>query len=231
MADKKYTNEPRECFHCNSKGIMEIIGNEPPRQYRYGDQDDPTQDETIWLILKCPVCSKETVVRRFWYSEWDEYEEDEHGQIVGIYHNFEEEVIYPKNVPLKNEFRYLPLSVKRTYEVALRVYSIDLTAFAVFIGKTIECLANDKGAKGNYFWQKIDDLVAKGIIPGTYKTIANLLKDYRNDSAHDCEIPKISQEEADKLLYLCKKILDYVYETPSISNETEQLRNAKKRKS
>lgn len=225
MTDIKPSTRLQKCFHCHEKDNMEIIGE--VRNYRFGDQDDPTEEENLWQILRCPNCFKDVVIRRFWYSEWDEPIEDEHHQVIGVTHNFDEEVIYPKNVPLQNEFHYLPVSVNRAYEIALRVYPVDLTAFAIFLRKTIECLCKDKGANNGQLAQKINDIANRKIIPENYKTVADLLREYGNDSAHECNIPDITQEEADRIYFLSKKILEYVYEIPGLTKEADTLKKAR----
>jgi hypothetical protein len=59
----------------------------------------------------------------------------------------------------------LPVSLEREYAAALRVRSISANAYGVLMGRVLEMVCEDRNAKGNNSFRKLEDLAKKGEIP------------------------------------------------------------------
>jgi Domain of unknown function (DUF4145) len=221
MNDLDRKSPPMRCAHCGNSLPLDIVGK---IDFHGNDSNlkssDPGESyQLVWKILMCPTCNKETITKRFYYSGWFEIVKDENGFEMEV-ERYIDETLYPTN---KHKFNHLPATVAKAYEIALRVLPIEPIAFAVFIGKTLECLCKDKNATSRGLAAKIKDLAKAGIIPQTLADIAQQLAAIRNDGVHEPEVHDISKDDALLLRDLCETILVYVYEAPEMLKQVEQL--------
>lgn len=197
---KKSKSKVRECFHCGNRAPMEIVGT-------YNDTivlGDPPYTDVVyynWLLLICPSCMKPTleeILRTTLDQDIDE------GWPV------HETTLYPSQIQVE----YLPEKVKTSYQSALKVRNVELNAFAVLIGRTLDIICNERNAKGNTLYEKLNDLSSRNEIPGRLADMAQGIRVLRNIGAH-ADLGEIVQEDVPILIDFCEAILEYLYKAPS----------------
>jgi hypothetical protein len=219
VSDYKLTPEPLQCGHCGNKLPLKIVG-EVKWTVPESDEKGVNASEFLWEILICPTCECETVRKRIWYPDLDDYDYDaDTYEIIGKTPYYQFEILYPTN---KRSFHHLPKLVARSYEIALHVLPVEPIAFAVFIGRTLESICEDKNATGRNLQKKLDDLATKGIIPATLANMARHIREIRNSGVHDMTLENISREDALLLREFCEAILEYVYEAPAMLQQAEK---------
>lgn len=221
-ADKQETTiEKYECGHCGSKSTMLICGKGKRNGSERTDFGDVDWGRT-WLILLCLSCDGVNVIEESWNSEGD-YDLDVHGKLNPVV-AFEH--LYPQK---RKVFNQLPGTVAASLKVAQRLLNIEPIASAVFVGRTIEYICDDRDAKGNTLEDKIKDLSTKEGIPPRLANMAHSSRLFRNMGVHASGITEISREDATVLVYFCEAIAEYVYEAPvmleRIQKRLSELKN------
>jgi hypothetical protein len=124
----------------------------------------------------------------------------------------------------------LPVSLEREYAAALRVRSISANAYGVLMGRVLEMVCEDRNAKGNNSFRKLEDLAKKGEIPPKLVKVADSLRVFRNVGAH-AVLGKLTTQEVPILEELTRAILEYVYTAPFLAAQAEKaLKRLKRRK-
>ena len=153
----------------------------------------------------CPVCGKVTLNHQYWNNGMTHL--DENGNEID---DISEEIIFPVNSISKI---YLPESIRKAYEAALKIKKIDAASCLMALRRTLEITCNDKGANGKNLWNKIEDLSNKGTLPPQLKHASTITKTYGNIGAHEEEVT-VSDNELNYIIEFVKYILDYLYVLP-----------------
>ncbi len=176
-------------------GKSHDIGNDP--YLRWG---------TYYQILKCHSCPEVTIRCNDWHDLMDQDVEPEY------------RTLYPaeSRMPLG-----MPERIEKAYRAALKVKAIDANAFGVLIGRVMDMVCQDRGAKGRFLGQKLDDLAANGEVPQKLVDVAKKLTKLRNVGAH-AELGELTPKEAPVVEDLCRALLDYIYTAPHLANRANE---------
>ena len=206
MASKKSYSEPWNCAHCGNRAPMEILASTSRLEQLESDNGPNLEVGYIYQTLICPACSEIIFRRYFWFDTFDP--ED------AVF-----ELLYPSPQSLPAG---LPKEIARAFEAAKRVRPIDPNAYGTLLGRVLEKVCMDRGAKGRFLGNKLDDLAARGEIPSKLVDVANGLKDLRNVGAH-AELGELTVGEVPVLDELTRAILEYVYSAPALARRAEAL--------
>lgn len=136
------------------------------------------------------------------------------------------DVLYPTP---PEELEGLPTSVAKAYKAARAVKTIDPNAFAVLLGRVLELVCLDRGAKGDILNDQLQDLANRGEMPDKLAKMAHQLRALRNIGAH-ATLGELTYAESPILEDLCRAILEYVYTAPHLITKVEQRINKLKKK-
>ncbi|MBZ0278880.1 MAG: DUF4145 domain-containing protein [Anaerolineae bacterium] len=204
----QYTEQLFECPHCSNKSHMEVIAHAEKHGDEVVSYEYAIEYSRKWDIFLCPNCSKVIFHQNTYYSEWDEVEYDEDGQI-SVIPGILNEVLYPSS----RNFWRTPENILELYRDAKRLTPIDPTAAVVKIRRLLDAVCTDQNAKGKKLINKLNDLVTRNIIPQSLYEIADRLREVGNLGAHE---ENITEEDAMLAQKLCETILEYVYEAPAM---------------
>jgi len=196
-----------KCGHCGNKAPMKIVASYSEVD-PIMDSDGDVVDEVVdyYELVRCPACER-VMLRHSNVGPWDDPEAD----VV-------KHILYPKE---PNVIRGLPEEVRKAYEAALKVRSIDTNAFAVLLGRVLDKICEDRKAKGESLSQRLSDLAQRGEIPSRLAEMAKSLKELRNVGAH-ANLGELTAKEIPFLDDLCKAILEYVYSGPELLARVQQ---------
>lgn len=195
-----------KCNHCGNKAPMRIVACHVENE-ELKDEDGNVVDDIDdhYELVRCPACEK-IMLRNYDIGPWMDSQDD-----VTV------QVLYPKE-PLM--IRGLTENVKKAYEAALKVRSIDPNAFAVLLGRVLDKICEDRKATGGSLSQRLDDLAQRGEIPSRLAEMAKSLKNLRNIGAH-ANLGELTAKEIPFLDDLCRAILEYVYSGPELLSRVQ----------
>lgn len=209
--EMKQQEQTTTCPHC---------GNKTPQLVKFeitSTEDVSFTDGSIYplkiyyFLVQCKTCEKISL-----YSNWEIADDP--------YYLEDALCLYPKIEKISS---IIPDIIRRSYNEAKKVEKISPTAYAILIGKSIECLCEDKKAEGNNLKNKLDDLAKKGIIPKTLLKMGHSVRLLRNISAHPSDYD-ITSEEVKIISDFFVAVIEYVYVAPEkIKNLEEKLKRYK----
>jgi Domain of unknown function (DUF4145) len=88
-------------------------------------------------------------------------------------------------------------------------------AAVVMARRTLEAVAEDKGAVGKTLAERLQDLSQKGVL---HPSLADWIKELRqvgNSGAHYDPINPVSHEDAKQMVSFLRQLLHYLYELPA----------------
>src|SRR5690554_427411 len=194
-----------KCGHCQNISPMKVLFT----LNHVKDHEDETtlswQEGRIWKLLVCPICAG-VVLCNYYYHDGFSPE------------SWPFQIVYP---PKEKELNGLPCEIARAYQSAQRVKTIDSNAYAVLLGRVIELVCIDRGAKGEKLYNKLSYLAEKGEIPDKLADMAHQLRELRNIGAH-ADLGELTSFETPVLDDLCRAILEYVYTAPLLIKQVEK---------
>lgn len=157
------------CRHCRNVGPMEILH----RYSQVRERSDPRsflewEEGYVYELLLCPACSGASL-RRYYWHDFREPEE------------IAEEVLFPTDPRVPPG---LPEAIENEYLAALQVRRIDPNAYGVLLGRLLELVCENRGARGDSLYEKLRDLANRNEIPKRLADLANSLRLFRNVAAH-----------------------------------------------
>lgn len=203
------------CGFCNNIARMEVVGSVDDLQVEIDEEFGPIgQSGIIYDVIRCPKCERINIASYGWHDSME-------GESEIVY-----EIIYPinRNTPIG-----LPDKIKRTFEVAEQVKSIDVNAYSILMRRLLEQVCLDREAKGKMLAKMLQDLANKGEIPKKLVSVAKGLKDFGNIGAH-AGIGELTEEEIPIVESLTRAILEYIYSAPHLANLAEKKLMMIKRK-
>jgi len=204
------------CGHCNNISYMVIISNVNDTVTDVDPEFGPIgQYGTTYSVLKCPACENPNIISYEWHDSMES----------------EEELYYVKLYPLeKNMPIGLPDEIKKAYQAAQKVKSVDVNAYVILLRRLLELVCIDRNAKGKVLAQMLEDLADKKEIPDKLVSVAKGLKEFGNLGAH-AGIGQLSVKEVPIVTALSNAILEYVYSAPHLASIAEsKLHSIKSKK-
>ncbi len=197
-----------ECSHC---------GNRTPHsrtfEYTYAmfwdelDQNQKVYEPYTWLGYACGTCKGLNVYGAFFNI--DLLAEDlERGKL----HPRGADMLPPPHTLSPNQ--PIPLKIINLYQ---EVWPLRHRAPAAFIGQVrrlLESICVDQNATGKDLFAKLQDLSLKGIFPGYFNQITDLLRKVGNMGAHAGD-EELSSWDAELIDDFFRSIIDYVYIAPA----------------
>ncbi|BAY69763.1 hypothetical protein DSM107007_20680 [Nostoc sp. PCC 7120 = FACHB-418] len=174
----------------------------PEDEYYYSYQPDEGYKYELLLCLAC----KGVTLWKYFDADYIDPEE------ITV------DTLYPL---ARSKLSGLPYQIQNAYEISLKVRVIDANAYAVLLGRILEMVCADRKATGKDLYNKLNDLAAKGEIPGKLVGVADQLRHLRNVGAH-ASLGELTKEEIPILDDLCRAILEYVYSAPYLANKAQQ---------
>lgn len=179
-------------------------------EYEYDYLEDPYYDSEpdqgyAYKLLLCLACKKVTLRESFEHDSMDP--ED-----VKI------ETLYP---PQGVKLLYLPSSIQKAYEAALKARAIDANAYAILLGRMLEIVCEDQKVKGKSLYDKLKALAEMDKIPSNLVGVAHGLRMLRNIGVHE-PLEGLSSDEIPILDDLSRAILEYIYIAPTLARQAEE---------
>ena len=215
--DKSRFTSAIKCAHCSNVAPMQVVTSFADMT-NYGDEHESHEEGPIFELLKCSACQEVTLRSYYWSEMMSE----------------EDEVIYKQLYPSDPRIPTgLPELIEKAYRAALRVKPVDANAFVVLVGRALEIVCADRGAKGGSLHDKLKDLATRGEIPSKLVEVADKLRLFRNLGAH-AELGDVTAQEVPIVEDLCRALLDYIYTAPQLALRAEthlaKLTNKRERK-
>jgi hypothetical protein len=193
------------CPHCGNNTPQESV-YEQPCKWSPLEEEELQDLPLIYYVATCGTCNHLLL-----YSLLGE-EPDEQGFIDS---NLE--------FPARDSwYSYVPQTVLDAYAEAARIKLLAPNGFVNQIGRALEALCDDRGARGGALHNKIKDLLDRNELPATLALGLPLLKGFRNVGSHNDSNPiKLSQVDAiDKFF---RAVVEYVYVAPSMLKALEDI--------
>ena len=198
MKNKDYNIS--QCYHCGNKGLMEVLHVQ--HEKFGGIIDNEIEEQYYWIMLKCPVCRKVSLLQKY---------TDE-----SMYDAFEDEVYYYINniYPLNNyRMDNVPEKISSTFEASLKVKDIDMELCLIGFRKVLELICKDNNASGNNLEKKIEDMINKNIFPKDMEVAYWIIRQIGNKAVHDKELD-LTKYDIDEIASLLYSIINYLYIIP-----------------
>jgi hypothetical protein len=190
------------CGHC---------GNKTPHAqqfaYRHTVLVDETEDgqkfydDYDWVAYVCATCGSLSLFGKF-----------DHENVEGM----EKYKLYPKGSSLlppshmMSPAQPIPKKIYALYEEVWPLRHRSPSAFIGQVRRLLEYICKDKKASGADLFSKLKDLVSKGIFPGYFKEITDLMRKVGNLGAHASDA-ELSIWDAELIDEFFRSVLEYVY--------------------
>ncbi len=200
-------NQILDCNYC---------GNRTPHVLRFEyehsmffdefDNNEKLYEPFTWLCYSCGTCGGLNIFGAFQF----EFPID----------SLEHARLYPRGADILPPSHTLspnqpvPLKIITLYE---EVWPLRHRAPAAFIGQVrrlLEFVCADKEASGKDLYSKLQDLSAKGVLPGYFTQISDLLRKVGNIGVHAVD-ENLSVWDAELIDDFFRSIIDYVYIAPA----------------
>lgn len=183
-----------------------------------GTFDDWYQWRSDYFILKCRGCDAITMASEDSNSE--DIEEDE--RTGGVRHTITSHLYPPRGSGQREpdptlSFQVLPANLLLVYHETLTALNNDARILAAIgLRALVEGLCSDKKVRGRGLIQKIDGLVAEGILPREHGQYLHMHRVIGNRAAHELATPTMA--ELNDLLAIVEQLLRTTYVVPHIAN-------------
>ena len=194
------------CGHCNNIAPMQILGSADDNDTWGNPAEGPTLDVAdIYLILKCPACTKINLITYFWRDNWDEDDKADY------------QLLYPNNKSIPEG---LPDEIRSSYLAAEKVKNIDVNAYAILIRRLLEIVCLERGAQRDTLAKMLRELADKKEIPEKLVDVADGLRNFGNIGAH-AGSGELGKNEIPIVQALAIAILEYLFSAPHLANVAE----------
>lgn len=200
MENTKKEYSINQCYHCGNKGLMEVLHVQ--HEKFGGIIDNEIEAQYYWIMLKCPVCRKVSLIQKYTdESMCDPFEDKVYYYINNIY-------------PLNNyRMDNVPERISSTFEASLKVKEIDMELCLIGFRKVLELICKDNNASGNKLEQKINDMIKKNIFPKDMEVAYWIIRQVGNKAAHDKKLD-LTKYDIDEIASLLYSIINYLYIIP-----------------
>jgi len=121
----------------------------------------------------------------------------------------------------------IPSKIKESLEEAIGCESIEAyIGAAIMVRRTLECLCEDRGAKGKTLKERIGDLKSKIILPAELFEALDNLRLLGNDAAHieSKDYENIGKDEVNVAIELTKEVLKASYQYENLLNKLKSFK-------
>ncbi|QZO14570.1 DUF4145 domain-containing protein [Pseudoalteromonas piscicida] len=194
------------CYHCGNRVPLrrkeihrgqELYENIEGKRY-YEDFD--------YLIYQCPTCQGISI-----YGNFTAFPKNENTNSKRIYplggH------LIPENHKVFSS-DCIPHQVVKTYEEIWPLRHIAPNAFAGQVRRALEYICKDQNAEGKTLFKQLENLVSKGIFPGYFAEITDLMRQIGNLGSHASD-NEVDFWDAELLDDFFRSVIEYVYIAPS----------------
>jgi hypothetical protein len=187
------------CPHCCNRARQELVHEQSYIGVGWGVHDGDAEDtEGTYFVYRCTTCSE-----------------------ILVYHQLFElgrTLVYPR-IALDES---VPESVARIYDEAIRVKYISPNSFAVQIRRALEALCVDRGVQKRSLASNLEELSARGEIPGALAEAGDILRLIGNMGAHasDVDVHPLQAMAIDEFF---NAILEYIYVSPARVSKFREL--------
>lgn len=208
---KQQTTGFLKCRHCGNYAPMNIaasyyLSTKPELYYPEDEYYNPQPNQGYnYELLLCLACKKVTLREYFEHDYMDP-------------EDIKLETLYP---PQGLKLVYLPSSVQKAYEAALKARAIDANAYAILLGRMLEVVCENRKVQRENLFDKLKALAEKGEIPNNLMGVAHGLRMLRNIGAHE-PLEGLSSDEIPILDDLSRAILEYIYIAPTLARQAEE---------
>jgi len=188
-----------QCLYCGNQTLMDLAG-----QYKHSldEFEYVYYGYFIYKMFLCPICGKITFHRTYWDCTQKDHDGNDY---------LDEEILYPIN---SLESDWLPETIKKAFESALKVKNIDNEVCFLALRRTLELVLVDKGAMKWGLQDKIEELAKKNILPDTLKEASLIAKLFGDTAAHK-QSTNASVHDINTIVDFIEYILEYFYIIPS----------------
>lgn len=186
------------------------------------DENEKLYEQYSWLCYSCETCGGLNI-----YGGFFNFEIPISSLPQAKLHPKGSDILPPPHTLSPKQ--PIPKKVLQLYE---EVWPLRYRAPAAFVGQVrrlLEFICSDKGATGDNLFKKLQDLSAKGVFPGYFTQISDLLRKVGNMGAHAVE-EKLSVWDAELIDDFFRSIIDYVYIAPARIKRMEDRLKVKETK-
>ena len=215
--DKVYQIPCSRCLNSTHHKVLQsadVSGIWLPGSIHYTDE---------YQIVQCQGCDTISFRKNSTNSEdYDTFEMPD-GTTEDIYEDHVD--IYPSRIAGRTKVKrhwLLPHQVNRMYDETHSSLSNKLSTLgSVGIRVLVESVCIEKQAIGKNLKEKINDLVAKGVLTESGATILHGLRDLGNESAH--EMKSQDEESIDLAMDVVENLLQSVFILPEASKRKKKM--------
>lgn len=190
------------CKHCGAEdSVVEIVS----KVYESGEVDPGAYGyvgewSRALSVGRCAKCDGFTL-QIYSYADWMDPED------VTYY------VLYPQSRDMSS----VPASVKKEYDKARRVRSIDPEFYVIGLRRTLEALCADQGVVRGDLVSRLKKLAEDAKLPGAFVDMADYLRHLGNVGAHQSDV-EVTASDVEAATDFTDAILEYLYVAPARLN-------------
>lgn len=190
------------CKHCGAEdSVTEIVS----KVYESGQEEfsgygyvgDWSRTLTVGRCAKCDGFTLQTHV----YADWMD----------------PEDVTYDVLYPQSRDMSSVPPSVKKEYDKARRVRSVDSEFYALGLRRTLEAICTEQGVQKGDLFNRLKKLAEDAKLPGAFVDMADYLRNLGNVGAHQGDV-EVTTSDVEAATDFTDAILEYLYVAPARLN-------------
>lgn len=185
------------CPHCGNRSPQ-------PRSHSVSCGDDDYR--TAYHLAQCSTCDEFVL-----YAE----HEQERGCYPPGYEpgtHDDSHRVWPVEDRLS---RHLPRRAIPHYQEAEAVRQRAPNSYANAIGRALEAVCKDRQAVGRDLAAKLQDLVAKGVLPSVLSEMADTVRAFRNLGSHEDDADGVTADDVEAIDAFFRAVVEYVYVAPA----------------
>lgn len=202
-----------ECCHCGNRTPHAFAhGHKHHFLWDTGPEDEEIHQDHFWATYICGTCGG--------LSLFGEFEEFFRGDWNSVR-------LYPKGSNLRprpetvSPQAPIPPKILKVYAEVWPLRRRAPSAFVAQIRRLLEFICKDQKAKGATLFTQLKDLISKGIFPGYFSDMTELLRTVGNLGAHAAD-EELSIWDAELIDEFFRSTVDYVYIAPARIQRMQQ---------
>lgn len=194
------------CYHCGNRVPHKRVGYQRGQELFEHIDGQRHNEDFDYYLYQCPTCQGISI-----YGDFSGYSNHE---------SMEQTRIYPRGSQLLPErhkvasTKCVPERIQRIYEEIWPLRHIAPNAFAGQIRRALEFICHDQKAQGRTLFEQLKDLSNRGVFPGYFSEITELMRLIGNLGAHAAE-QEVDFWDAELLDDFFRAVVEYVYIAPS----------------
>jgi hypothetical protein len=194
------------CYQCGNTTPHTRIGYFLGKGLYEETEEQKHHEDREYFVFQCPTCQGISI-----YGDWKDYS----NAVL-----FSEKLLYPKGPNLVPEAHKvasrgcIPARIIKIYEEIWPLRHIAPNAFSGQIRRSLEMVCADQKAIGKTLFDQLRDLTNRGIFPGNFAEITDLIRKLGNLGAHAGE-EDVDYWDAELLDDFFRSVIEYVYIAPS----------------